>query len=161
MHVDIERMSDAVECVKRRHRNAAPPELHVVFARIDPFGRFGGANVGALHRAVESRGHCAPQGVVFVTTFKVSDGLGMSAHVASTLSFYIFAVQRRLIFAQVGIIRSHGDGSVTVIPRCVRVPKRRAEFFQVARGSVKWGNNASALERLGVYPSPTLNGSRH
>ncbi|WP_250500549.1 hypothetical protein [Caballeronia sp. GAWG1-5s-s] len=106
-------MSDTVECVKRRHRNAPPPELHVVFARIDPFGRFGGAYVGALHRAIESRGHCAPQGVVFVTTFKVSDGLGMSAHVASTLSFYIFAVQRRLIFAQVGIIRSHGDGSVT------------------------------------------------
>ncbi|WP_404980155.1 MULTISPECIES: hypothetical protein [unclassified Caballeronia] len=113
VHVDIERVGDSPECVKWRHRNASPPELDVVFASVDPFGRFGGTDVGALHGAVEARGDCAPQYVVFVTAFQVSDGSGMSAHSASTLSIYIFAVQRRLIFAHVGIIRSHDDEAVT------------------------------------------------
>lgn len=90
VHVDIKRAGDAVESVKRRDGNAATPELNVVFAYFDPFGCFGGTDVRALHRPVEPRGHCAPQGIIVVTAFKVSNGLGMSAHLFQ-LSRFIYS----------------------------------------------------------------------
>ncbi|WP_244816306.1 hypothetical protein [Caballeronia sp. Lep1P3] len=113
MHVDIERIRNAIERVEWRNGNAAPPELHVVFGYVDPSGRFRRTDVCFLHRAVKARGHCSPQDIVFVTAFKVSDGLGMSAHFCFNSLDYIFAVQRRLIFAQLRIIRSKDDASVT------------------------------------------------
>ncbi len=52
-------------------------------------GGFGGTDAGALKGSVEPRGHGAAKGVVLVTAFEVSDGLGMSPHVLISLDLYL------------------------------------------------------------------------
>jgi len=94
VNIDVGRRRQAIERAQRRHRNSAPPELHVGFAHVEHVGGFGGTDAGALKGSVEPRGHGAAKGVVLVTAFEVSDGLGMSPHVLISLDLYLIRFKR-------------------------------------------------------------------